>query len=201
VAGKGNGLLRMRQKRQRERIYLEHFFAVRQLHATQLIEGRDDGQEPDFSVCLDGVWIGIELTTLPRLRDRLGNQALLSRRLYWQAMRWLGWPFSGARRVRRSGLLVQSTVLQSDIDAVMSKKADKVLHYQHRRPLDQVWLLIHTDRVQADGLLGLPDMALLHASAFDQVWLSVYPTRRVMQVQRERSLAFNVADTPRHWHD
>lgn len=190
MVGKGNGVMRMRQKRQRERIYLEHFLAVRQLHATELIEGRDDGKEPDFSVCIDDVWIGIELTTLPRLRDRLGNDWLMARRLYWQAMRVLGWPFSGARRLGQSALPVESYVVQHDIDAVMAKKADKVPHYHDRRPLDQIWLLIHTDRMQKDGLLGVPEQALQHPSNFDQVWLSFYPTRRVVHVQRARAAAF-----------
>jgi hypothetical protein len=192
VAGKGNGHLRRRQKRQRERIYLEHFLAVRQLQATQLIEGRDDGHEPDFSALIGGCWVGIELTTLPRLRDRLGNQWLRARRMYWQSMRLLGWPFSGARRLRRTALPVSSWITQDDIDAVMAKKADKVSHYQERRPLDQVWLLIHTDRIQDDGLLGLPEQPLQHQSPFDQVWVSVYPTRRVLDVQASRAMPFQI---------
>lgn len=199
MAGKGQGRFRRLQKRRRERIYLEHFLTVRQLHVEQLIDGQDDGHEPDFSAKIDGKWIGIELTTLPRLRDRVGNHALLTRRWYWQMMRHLGWPFAGERPVLAPPHAALLWVSQEDIHAVMQKKADKVKQYQDRRPLDQVWLLIHTDHIQAHGRLMLPKHTLWHHSSFDQVWLSCYPTRHVVAVQHGRADGFEERHHRQQW--
>jgi hypothetical protein len=186
MVAKGNGARRRQQKRQRERIYLEHFLTVCQLDYQHLINGRDDGHEPDFTVKIDEKWIGIELTTLPRLRDRVGNHWLIPRQMYWRAMRELGWPFAGRRRLDVSVLPENSLITQSDIDAVMVKKADKVVRYQERRPLDQVWLLIHTDFIQESGYLMPATQVLCHQSDFDQVWLSLYPMRWVESITRCR---------------
>ncbi|MEC7120414.1 MAG: hypothetical protein VXW65_10990 [Pseudomonadota bacterium] len=180
---KGNGQRRIWLKRQRERIYLEHFLAILELRAEQVIEGRDDGNEPDFTVLIQGQWIGIELTTLPRLRDRLGDHWLILRHWYWRMIRWLGRPFTGTRRLQPSQLPISSTVDQEDVDAVMRKKASKVHGYHSRRTLHQLWLLIHTDRLQPDGLLGVPQHSLYHASDFDRVWMSFYPTRRLVAIE------------------
>lgn len=179
---KGRGQRRIWLKRQRERIYLAHFLATIALHAEQIIEGQDDGQEPDFTVRIDGQWIGIELTTLPRLREGLGDHWLIARHWYWRLIRLLGRPFAGSRRPQSSHLPIRSVVSQADIHAVMDKKMLKINGYKRRRCLDQLWLLIHTDRLQPDGLLGFPTDALQHQSEFTQVWLSFYPTRRVVNV-------------------
>jgi hypothetical protein len=201
MAAKGQGVRRRLQKRQRERIYLEHFLAVRQLHYQQLIDGQDDGHEPDFTARIDGKWVGIELTTLPRLRDRVGNHWLIPRRLYWRMVRALGWPFAGRRTLDLSLLPVSSQIQQADIDAVMQKKADKVSHYYDKRPLDQVWLLIHTDLLQNDGYLKPATTPLLHHSDFDQVWMSLYPARWVEQIHRGRQEAWIQRVEQGAWHE
>lgn len=177
---KGTGQRRRWLKRQREWLYLEHFLAVRQLQPQHIIEGQDDGHEPDFTLRLQGQWIGVELTTLPRLRDRIGSHQLRLRRGYWALMRHLGWPFAGTRPQRTlSGQMVDSVIDQQDIDAVMQKKQHRLPHYHERRPLDQVWLLIHTDALQPRGLLQVGEAALQHRSGFDAVWLSRYPLRQL----------------------
>ena len=86
-------IIRMSQnqlKRQREWVYLVHFLAMLHLHPAKTISGTDDGNEPDFTCifyCDKGEYaIGIELTTLPRLRDRLGNDNLMLKRWYWQSL-------------------------------------------------------------------------------------------------------------------
>lgn len=77
-------------KRLREWVYLTHFLAISKLHPTKTISGSDDGQEPDFTCIFiknnQPYTVGIELTTLPRLRDRLGNDNLMARRWYWQTL-------------------------------------------------------------------------------------------------------------------
>lgn len=57
--------------------------AVQQWQPKRILEGQDDGHEPDFTLWLQGQVIGVELTTLPRLRDQMGNHQPRSRRLYW----------------------------------------------------------------------------------------------------------------------
>jgi hypothetical protein len=201
MVAKGHGARRRLQKRQRERIYLEHFLAVRQLHCQQLIDGQDDGHEPDFSALIDGKWVGIELTTLPRLRDRVGNHWLVPRRMYWRLMRALGWPFAGRRALDLALLPISSEIEQADIDAVMQKKADKISHYYERRPLDQLWLLIHTDLVQSDGYLKPASQPLYHQSDFDQVRMSVYPARWVDPIHRMRQDAWMQRVQQGAWHE
>lgn len=201
MVAKGNGARRRLQKRQRERIYLEHFLTVRQLHCQQLIDGQDDGHEPDFTARIDEQWVGIELTTLPRLRDRVGNHWLVARRLYWRAMRALGWPFAGRRGLDLWHLPISSQIEQTDIDAVMQKKADKISRYAERRPLDQIWLLIHTDLVQEQGYLKPATEPLYHQSDFDQVWISLYPARWVEPIQRRRQEAWVQRVQQGSWHD
>ncbi len=88
MARKGNGQRRRWLKRQREWLYLEHFLAVQQWQPKRILEGQDDGHEPDFTLWLQGQVIGVELTTLPRLRDQMGNHQLRSRRLYWWLRSW-----------------------------------------------------------------------------------------------------------------
>lgn len=75
---------RIRLKRLRERVYLSHFLAVNGIQPEHIICGEDDGKEPDFTLIIDNQYIGIELTTLPRLRDRMGNKHLLLKRWYWK---------------------------------------------------------------------------------------------------------------------
>ncbi len=185
MARKGNGQRRRWLKRQREWLYLEHFLAVQQWQPQRILEGQDDGHEPDFTLWLQGQVIGVELTTLPRLRDQMGNHQLRSRRLYWWLMRQLGWPFAGSRRPpampARAG--AGSEITQTDIDAVLHKKKPRISHYRDRRPLDQLWLLIHTDAKQPEGPLTVQAAPLQHDSTFDQVWLSRYPLRQLVLVQ------------------
>lgn len=84
------GLSQNQLKRLREWVYLTHFLAISKLHPTKTISGSDDGQEPDFTCIFlkngQPYFVGIELTTLPRLRDRLGNDNLMARRWYWQTL-------------------------------------------------------------------------------------------------------------------
>ena len=183
MATKGNGVRRRWVKRQREWLYLEHFLAVQALRPSRIIEGQDDGHEPDFTLLINGRWIGIELTTLPRLRDQIGEHQLRMRRLYWWLMRQLGWPLAGARATTEVVNGAQALPIgQADIDAVMQKKHHRVPHYRQRRHLDELWLLIHTDAMQADGLLAVGATPLHHGSAFDRVWLSRYPLRTLIDI-------------------
>ena len=67
-------------KRQREWVYLAHFLAMLHLHPAKTCSGTDDGNEPDFPcICYSDKGdyaIGIQLTSLPRLRGRLCNDPL-----------------------------------------------------------------------------------------------------------------------------
>lgn len=192
----GTGLLRRRLKRARERVYLEHFLACRGLVYRQLIEGMDDGREPDFSCLIEGKWIGIELTTLPRLRDRVGNHQLLWKRWYWRTIALTGLqPAPWVQRLERSVSFngrsaedwevmenIPVPISQQDIDAVLSKKKRRYPAYLERRPLDELWLLIHTDQQQPEGVLVVETRALHHGSKFQQVWLSRYPSRELIRI-------------------
>lgn len=60
----------------------------------------------------------------------------------------------------------------------MGKKAHKAAGYHRRRPLDALWLLVHTDGKQPDMEMVLPfetSKPLHHDSQFDEVWITVYP--------------------------
>lgn len=249
-------IMRMSQnqlKRQREWVYLGHFLAMLHLHPAKTISGTDDGNEPDFTCifyCDKGEYaIGIELTTLPRLRDRLGNDNLMLKRWYWQSllqvstkltptqfnchgeilgvkgdwqkidnrkivnvsqqfiepssdwphatlssklqngiaktMRWLPSAFFTDMADENEDLPIDSYINQSDIDAVMSKKAHKVQAYHKKRALDEVWLLIHTNEQQEKGLLTFDtNEALHHGSKFNRVFLTLYPTTTLLQVAK-----------------
>lgn len=263
-------------KRQREWVYLAHFLALLQLHPRKTISGTDDGREPDFTCVFDldnqtqgnglGYHIGIELTTLPRLRDRLGNENLLLKRWYWQSLLQVNTRFTPVKLTQRplaakqgtdacpvnsmgnpmvwqhfhshnvitlpiaqseqggrtrtgrapklwylthqlpqrvakrlnlpnafladtndgrAQLPIDSIIAQGDIDAVMEKKAHKVAAYHQRRHLDEVWLLIHTNEQQENGVLEV-DLAtvLTHQSEFDRVFLTRYPNASVIQLPR-----------------
>lgn len=227
-------------KRLREWVYLTHFLAISKLHPTKTLSGSDDGQEPDFTCIFlkqgKPYTVGIELTTLPRLRDRLGNHSLMTRRWYWQTllqvnthfkptdfeqtltpflpknsreplakphqtleqtlsqtlqhtiaktMRWLPSAFF-TDMADAVTLPVDSLVTQADIDAVMAKKAHKVASYQHKRKLDETWLLIHTNEQQENGVLRfLHDQTFSHDSEFDQVFLTFYPSDMMLQIERK----------------
>nr|WP_313060166.1 hypothetical protein [Moraxella sp. CTOTU49097] len=247
-------IMRMSQnqlKRQREWVYLAHFLAMLHLHPAKTISGRDDGNEPDFTCifyCDKGEYkIGIELTTLPRLRDTLGNDNLMLKRWYWQSllqlstkltptqfnchgeilgvkgdwqkidnrkilnlsqqfiepphdlphptlssklqngiaktMRWLPSAFFTDMADENEDLPIDSYINQSDIDAVMSKKAHKVQAYQKKRALDEVWLLIHTNEQQEKGVLSFDTSEVLHhGSEFNRVFLTLYPTTTLLQI-------------------
>lgn len=251
-----HSILRMSQnqlKRQREWVYLAHFLAMLHLHPAKTISGDDDGNEPDFTCifhCGQGEYvIGIELTTLPRLRDRLGNDNLMLKRWYWQSllqvstkftpsqfnchgeilgakntwqkidnrkilnlsaqfiaqtadlphttvthklqnsiaktMRWLPSAFFTDMATDNEDLPIDSYITQTDIDAVMTKKAHKVTAYQKKRKLDEVWLLIHTNEQQENGLLRFDSSeALHHGSNFNRVFLTLYPTKTLLQVAK-----------------
>lgn len=230
-------------KRLREWVYLTHFLAMGKLHPTKTISGTDDGQEPDFTCVFlkngKPYTVGIELTTLPRLRDRLGNHSLMARRWYWQTLLQVNThfkptdvkqrltpfihPFSNADKdkpivsphdsvtqkvsenVQKTiaktmrwlpsafftdmaeavTLPVDSLVTQADIDAVMAKKAHKVASYQHKRKLDETWLLIHTNEQQENGVLRfLHDQTFRHDSDFDQVILTFYPSDMMLSIEK-----------------
>lgn len=350
---------RMQLKRLRERVYLSHFLAINGIQPEHIICGKDDGKEPDFTLVIDNQYIGIELTTLPRLRDRMGDKHLSLKRWYWKLRANVAG--SSMTRVWRTGCRVtnkglktcqrvqngvfhhlhyyaswclravfglpvvyshhdhrthhrhnhaqddqsqhshypdnhypdnhhhnhhqsnyrnsqhsnhqnsqlnvkkktqdnnhriqekpsaqplitnrvirfpskhintktvsltqtinrpnktsrkrqivgahlmavfvkkylpltsaftsalrlsqsvptkkpRSFISQADIDAVMSKKAHKAAGYHRRRPLDALWLLVHTDSEQPAETLHLPIVPLYHDSDYDDVWITVYPT-------------------------
>lgn len=191
-----NGNKRIRLKRLREWVYLVHFLTLNGQRPKKIISGADDGKEPDFSCIFtdNGVdkLVGIELTTLPRLRDGLGDELLFPRRWYWQMLLWLGEPFSGTTVLNKAvdmaqktpKLTVHSTIVQDDITAVMSKKADKVAAYNTRRTLDELWLLIHTDKVQKQGVLMGANQQLYHTSDYDRIVVTLYPTRELIDISK-----------------
>lgn len=63
-------------KRQREWVYLSHYLMISGLNPLHIISGQDDGREPDFTLIFYQqrrlYYVGIELTTLPRLREQMG---------------------------------------------------------------------------------------------------------------------------------
>lgn len=249
-------ILRLSQnqlKRQREWVYLAHFLAMLHLHPAKTISGSDDGNEPDFTCIFHGdkgeYAVGIELTTLPRLRDRLGNDNLMLKRWYWQSllqvstkftptqvnsrgeilgckgewqnidnrhilnlsepfirqhghlshlsltsklqhriaktMRWLPSAFFTDMAPDNEELPIDSYISQADIDAVMAKKAHKVTAYHKKRKLDEIWLLIHTNEQQENGLLSVDsEQVLHHGSHFNRVFLTLYPTTTLLQVAK-----------------
>lgn len=233
-------------KRQREWVYLTHFLATLQLLPQKTISGSDDGKEADFTCIfatnVDGKQgsyvVGIELTTLPRLRDRLGNDHLMLKRWYWQTQLQMVSGFTPTQLHLKNGnylseqkinqhiavlpepsklsnwlragqdiglalgkkwlpsayvsdmtmaenLPVDSVIDQQDIDAVMIKKASKAHNYRQRRKLDELWLLIHTNEQQENGILALEsEKSLYYDSNFDRVFLTRYPNQQLMQANR-----------------
>lgn len=234
-------------KRLREWVYLTHFLAISKLHPTKTISGTDDGQEPDFTCVFlkngKPYNVGIELTTLPRLRDRLGNDNLMARRWYWQTllqinthfkpshfeqnfvpflpsstsknlnntaqqaivsphktllqqasagmqktiaktMRWLPSAFF-TDMADAVTLPIDSLVTQADIEAVMAKKAHKVKAYRQKRHIDEIWLLIHTNEQQENGVLRfLHDQIFGHGSEFDRVLMTFYPSDMLLVIDK-----------------
>ena len=233
-------------KRQREWVYLTHFLASLQLLPQKTISVSDDGKEADFTCIfatnVDGKQgsyvVGIELTTLPRLRDRLGNDHLMLKRWYWQTQLQMVSGFTPTQLHLKNGnylseqkinqhiavlpepsklsnwlragqdiglalgkkwlpsayvsditmaenLPVDSVIDQQDIDAVMIKKASKADNYRQRRKLDELWLLIHTNEQQENGILALEsEKSLYYDSNFDRVFLTRYPNQQLMQANR-----------------
>lgn len=205
-------------KRQREWVYLCHYLAITGLEPVHIISGQDDGLEPDFTLVFDQqhkpssrlYYVGIELTTLPRLRDQMGDQGLIAKRWYWQGLQVMAKqrPPLALQQDSLSHFqtpmmtlympadefeqhlqhLPHSPITQVDVDAVMQKKAHKVLTYQTRRVLDELWLLVHTDKYQPDCILTAPKATsksrqmLMHSSGFDNVQITRYPSHKLIQV-------------------
>lgn len=198
-------------KRQREWVYLSHYLAVSGLNPAHIISGRDNGQEPDFTLVFyrDGYLdhVGIELTTLPRLRDIMGDEGLIAKRWYWQSLHKMA---ILREKEQNSGDFIQgcdrfrmplqtlympktnfasmpntiSTIAQQDIDEVMKKKAHKVNAYHNRRPLKALWLLVHTDKYQPEFILTAPDYQLVHKSGFDQIHVTRYPSYKIISINK-----------------
>ncbi|WP_296404111.1 hypothetical protein [Psychrobacter sp.] len=207
-------------KRQKEWVYLSHFLAIQGLQPVHIISGKDDGNEPDFTLVFwednQLVYIGIELTTLPRLRSQMSDSGLIAKRWYWQALNIVakqnlenhvydhenGYltaerfkiPMKTAYMPRnkfikqRKGRSI-SIITQKDVDEVMKKKQPKIESYHIRRPLNELWLLIHTDKYQPETILSFErskqtgnEMALKHDTAFDNVQITCYPSYRILNV-------------------
>jgi hypothetical protein len=202
------------------------------LNPLHIISGQDDGREPDFTLIFyqEGrlYYVGIELTTLPRLREQMGDTALIAKRWYWQ-----GWQVLAKQRKKAQGKYQDqgnsqikkqvnnqrlrlpikmlkrlhytlskarrqpphSRITQLDIEAAMQKKAHKVSAYHERRPLDELWLLIHTDKYQCryekNWLLLAPNIniQLTHSSDFDRVHITRYPSHSLIEVKARRPRA------------
>lgn len=207
---RGGGGSRQNQiKRQKEWIYLCHYIAISGLNPLHIISGQDDGREPDFTLIFYRqarlYYIGIELTTLPRLRDHMSEEALIGKRWYWQGLQVMAKFRQKMPSYQRFKLPVQtiympadtyqqrlsnlphSPITQDDIDAVMVKKAHKVAGYRSRRPLDELWLLVHTDKYQPDCILttAKKPLALYHTSGFDQIQLTRYPSHKIINVRKQ----------------
>ena len=100
-------------------------------------------------------------------------------------MRWLPSAFFTDMADENEDLPIDSYINQSDIDAVMSKKAHKVQAYRKKRALDEVWLLIHTNEQQEKGVLTFnPSEVLHHGSEFNRVFLTLYPTTTLLQIAK-----------------
>lgn len=207
-------------KRQREWVYLSHYLAIEGLDPVYIISGNDDGREPDFTLIFSKnrelIYIGIELTTLPRLRDRMGEDDLIAKRWYWQGLQVMArqriktqegmrcyengcYPnferfklpvktlyMPTNQFLKRRKQVTLSRITQQDVNDVMSKKAHKVDGYHARRPLDELWLLVHTDKYQPDCILTEPNprVSLTHTSGFDQIHITRYPSHKVLKVER-----------------
>ncbi|MDO5768454.1 MAG: hypothetical protein Q4P13_03035 [Psychrobacter sp.] len=204
----GGGSRQNQSKRQKEWIYLCHYIAISGLNPLHIISGQDDGQEPDFTLIFYQqprlYYVGVELTTLPRLRDQMGEESLIGKRWYWQGLHVMAnqrQKMIGYQRFklpiqtfympsdefnRRWGKLPHSIISQEDIDAVMQKKAHKVLGYHTRRPLDELWLLVHTDKYQPDSILtsAKKPLVLYHTSGFNQVQVTRYPSHKIINVAK-----------------
>lgn len=202
----GSGSRQNQSKRQREWIYLCHYIAINGLNPLHIISGQDDGREPDFTLIFYQqsrlYYVGVELTTLPRLRDQMGEKDLIAKRWYWQGLQVMAKRRQKQPSFQRFRLpvktlymptdtfnqrlkhLPRSIISQSDIDAVMKKKAHKVSAYVTRRPLDELWLLVHTDKFQPDSILtdSHHSIELYHRSNFDQVHVTRYPSHKIIQV-------------------
>ncbi|WP_227430960.1 hypothetical protein [Psychrobacter sp. I-STPA6b] len=218
-------------KRQREWVYLCHYLAITGLDPVHIISGEDDGHEPDFTLIFwqneQLRYIGIELTTLPRLRDQMGEVGLIAKRWYWQSLRVLARINANTtnkidsqykREYDEQSLYLQidteglyqygfenfrlpistwympdyqfseyrhhfSEISQADMDAVLQKKAHKVDAYQRRRTLDELWLLVHTDKYQSNGILVAAKKPLLHDSGFQKIHITRYPSHKIIDVQ------------------
>ena len=202
----GNGSRQNQIKRQREWVYLSHYIAINGLNPLHIISGQDDGREPDFTLIFYQqsrlYYVGVELTTLPRLRDQMGEAALIAKRWYWQGLRVMAMRRQKQASYQRFRLpvttlympiddfskrlcrLPRSIITQQDVDAVMDKKAHKAAAYHTRRPLDELWLLVHCDKYQPESILtaSKASMPLTHNSDFDQVQITRYPSHKVIDV-------------------
>lgn len=100
-------------------------------------------------------------------------------------MRWLPSAFFTDMADENEDLPIDSYINQSDIDAVMTKKAHKVQAYHKKRALDEVWLLIHTNEQQEKGVLTFDKSEVLHhGSEFNRVFLTLYPTTTLLQIAK-----------------
>ena len=114
----------------------------------------------------------------PTLSSKLQNSIA-------KTMRWLPSAFFADMADENEDLPIDSYINQSDIDAVMSKKAHKVQAYHKKRALDEVWLLIHTNEQQEKGVLTFDTSEVLHhGSEFNRVFLTLYPTTTLLQVAK-----------------
>lgn len=212
--------LQNQTKRQKEWVYLSHYLAIQGLDPVHIISGKDDGNEPDFTLVFwendQLVYIGVELTTLPRLRTQMSDTGLIAKRWYWQAVNLVAKQnLEGNLYDNENGYLISerfkkpmktaympqnkfkeyrkgrsiSIITQEDVDQVMKKKQSKTNAYHSRRPLNELWLLIHTDKYQPDTILSFErskqtghDLALTHSSGFDNVQITCYPSYRTLNV-------------------
>lgn len=209
-------------KRQKEWVYLSHYLAISGLDPVYIISGMDDGNEPDFTLVFwendQLVYIGLELTTLSRLRTQMSDTGLITKRWYWQAinlvakqnkekylydnengyliaerfkkpMKTAYMPQNKFKEYRKGRSI--SIITQTDVDEVIKKKQPKINSYHNRRQLNELWLLIHTDKYQPDTILSLErskqighDLSLTHNSDFDNVQITCYPSYRMINVQK-----------------
>lgn len=160
--------------------------------------------EPDVQPsAIQLYYVGVELTTLPRLRDQMGEKALIPKLWYWRSLhemaRLRGQVSFKPYRYERFYLpmatlympekqfnarpTLPSPVTQADIDAVLAKKAHKASAYRERRQLHALLLLIHTDKYQPESILVAED-ALTHNSGFDQIVVTRYPSHKLMHVRK-----------------